>query len=84
MRARELQALSLEVVEHFLQYGYPDAVLFVTAGIATEHDPTVRMARVALELFRGDRTFGTQATALLKRLDALLDDLAAMEEGEPA
>lgn len=77
---RELQMLLFEVTAHFLKLGYPDADLFLGAAIAAKYDATGAMARTALQIFQTERTFSGPSAVLLGRLQALLDDLAALED----
>jgi hypothetical protein len=84
MPQRELERCLVEVAHHFLERGYEDAYVFLAAALATPWDPAGELARAALTVFERERAFYNEDAAVLSRLAALLDDLAAMEEGEPA
>ena len=80
MGQRELQRALMEVCHHFLELGYEDAAVFAAATLAVPWDASGVMARAALELFERGRAFSGEDAALLGRLQALLDDLAAVAD----
>lgn len=84
MAKRELERTLVEVAHHFLEHGYEDAYVFLAAALAVPWDPTGQIARAALDVFEHDRAFSNEDARLLNQLEALLDDLAAVGEGEDA